>query len=137
MLAATTSPWYFPTCVRGQMPVMSPIAHRRSPARSRASTGIPRPSASMPTVSRPSAPTPQDAQPGRKGRDAGHLTVGPDALELSQAGNRRHDRVGTGCEDDVVGGVTHTVDLDHSRSGEPAAAAQQVDAFPGQPANLA
>ena len=40
MFAATTSPWYLPTCVSGQMPVTSPIAHRRSPARRCASTGI-------------------------------------------------------------------------------------------------
>src|SRR3954463_11264918 len=41
MLAATTRPWYLPTWVSRQMPVTSPIAHRRSPARSGASTGIP------------------------------------------------------------------------------------------------
>ena len=41
MLAATTSPWYLPTWVSGQMPVTSPIAHRRSPARRCASTGMP------------------------------------------------------------------------------------------------
>ena len=34
MLAATTSPWYLPTWVSGQMPVTSPIAHTRSAARS-------------------------------------------------------------------------------------------------------
>ena len=28
------SPWYLPTCVSGQSPVTSPIAHSRSPARS-------------------------------------------------------------------------------------------------------
>ena len=43
MFAATTRPWYFPTWVSGQMPLTSPIAHRRSPALRRASTGIPRP----------------------------------------------------------------------------------------------
>ena len=53
MFAATTSPWYLPTWVSGQMPVTSPIAHSRSPARRRASTGTPCGSASMPTVSRP------------------------------------------------------------------------------------
>ena len=53
MFAATTSPWYLPTWVSGQMPVTSPIAHRRSPARRCASTGMPWPSASTPTVSRP------------------------------------------------------------------------------------
>ena len=29
MFAATISPWYLPTCVSCQMPVMSPTAHRR------------------------------------------------------------------------------------------------------------
>ena len=33
MFAATTSPWYLPTWVSCQMPLTSPIAHRRSPAR--------------------------------------------------------------------------------------------------------
>ena len=59
MFAATTSPWYLPTWVSGQMPVTSPIAHRRSPARRCASTGIPCGSASMPTVSRPMPSTPR------------------------------------------------------------------------------
>jgi hypothetical protein len=31
MLAATTSPWYLPTCVSGHNPFTSPIAHRPSP----------------------------------------------------------------------------------------------------------
>jgi len=39
MFAATTSPSYSPTCVSGQMPVTSPIAHSRSP---RACTRQPR-----------------------------------------------------------------------------------------------
>ena len=41
MFAATTSPWYLPTWVSSQMPVTSPIAHSRSPARRCASTGMP------------------------------------------------------------------------------------------------
>ena len=35
------SAWYLPTCVSGQRPVTSPMAHSRSPARICASTGIP------------------------------------------------------------------------------------------------
>ena len=53
MFAATTSPSYSPTWVSGQTPVTSPIAQRRSPARRCSSTGMPRGSASTPTVSRP------------------------------------------------------------------------------------
>ena len=56
------------------------------------------------------------------------LAVGPDAVELAQARDRRDDRVGAVREDDVLGGVAHAVDLDHARPGEPAGAAQQVDA---------
>ena len=53
MLAATTSPWYLPTWVSGQMPLTSPIAQSPSPPRSWASTGTPWASGSMPTVSSP------------------------------------------------------------------------------------
>ena len=41
MFAATTSPSYSPTWVSGQMPVTSPIAHSRSPARRYSSTADP------------------------------------------------------------------------------------------------
>ena len=41
MFAATTSAWYLPVVVNGQMPVTSPMAQSPSPARSRSSTGIP------------------------------------------------------------------------------------------------
>src|SRR5215472_4761137 len=53
MFAATTSPSYSPTWVSGQMPVTSPIAQSRSPARMYSSTRIPWGLASTPTVSRP------------------------------------------------------------------------------------
>ncbi len=36
----------------------------------------------------------------------------------------------------MLGGVGHTADLYHARPGEPAAAAQQVDARAGQEAHL-
>ena len=67
-------------------------------------------------------------QPARDGLHARHLAVRPDAVELAQAGNRGHDRIGAVREDDVVGGVADAVDLDDAGAGEPAAAAQQVDA---------
>ena len=37
----------------------------------------------------------------------------------------------------MPGGVAHAIDLDHARPGEPAGAAQQVDALARQPALLA
>ncbi len=82
-------------------------------------------------------PAAEDQQPPRDGLHAGHLAVGPDAVELAQARDRRHDRIGAVREHDVVGGVAHAVDLDHPGAGEPAAAAQQVDAVVGEPALLA
>ena len=42
MFAATTSPSYSPTWVSGQMPLTSPIAQSRSPARRYSSTWMPR-----------------------------------------------------------------------------------------------
>jgi hypothetical protein len=56
MFAATTSPWYLPTWVSSRMPVTSPTAHRRSPARRCASTWMPCSSNLAPAVSRPSPP---------------------------------------------------------------------------------
>ena len=81
-------------------------------------------------------PAAEDQQAARNGLHAGRLAIGPDAIELAQARDRRHDRIGAAGQDDVVGGVTHAVDVDHPGAGEPAAAAQQVDAVVGQPALL-
>ena len=230
MFAATTSPWYLPTWVSCQMPVTSPIAHRRSPARRRASTGIPWPSAATPTVSRPmlvdarapaggdeqavaaqlaavveledvvlalaprggrrarrgrarfrrrrrtspsaspsgagsrastcsapstsatspprrrtacaistpTGPAAEDEQPARHRLHAGHLAVGPDALELAQARDRRHDRVGAARPATTCSAVWRTPST--STTPGPASRpvpAQQVDAVVGQPALLA
>ena len=54
-----------------------------------------------------------------------------------QARNRRHDRIGAGGDDDVLGRIDDAVDLDAAHSGEPAGAADQVDALARQPALLA
>ena len=81
-------------------------------------------------------PAAEHEQAPRDGLHAGHLAVRPDALELAQARDRRHDRVGAGRDHDVLGRVRHAVDLDHARPGEPAASAQQVDAGAGEPALL-
>ena len=43
-------------------------------------------------------PAAEDEQPARDGLHAGHLAVGPDAVELAQARDRRHDRIGAGRE---------------------------------------
>ena len=75
-------------------------------------------------------------QPPRDGLHAGHLAVGPDAIELAQARDGRHDRIGAGRHDHMPGGVTHAVDLHHARPGQPAGPAQQVDALARQPALL-
>ena len=84
----------------------------------------------------PDRPAAQHEQSARDGLHAGCLAVRPDPLELAQAGNGRHERVGSGGDDDVVGRVAHAVDLDHPDAGEPAGAAQQVDAVVRQPALL-
>ena len=228
MFAATTSPSYSPTWVSGQMPVTSPIAQRRSPARRCSSTGMPRGSASTPTVSRPMPstrgrrpvatssrsprssvppsnsqdelvavpprgggvhpqhqldPVPaqrlaerlaqrrglagqhavgaldehrlaaetahdlrhldarraaaQHEQAARDGLHARRLAGAPHALELTQSRDRGHDRIRAGRHDDVLRGVPDAVDLDHAGAGQPARAAQQVDAPLRQPALLA
>ena len=82
-------------------------------------------------------PAAQNQETARDRLHARDLTVGPDSVELAQAGNRWHDRIGAVRQHDVFGGVAHAVDLDDARPGEPARAAQQVDAVVCQPALLA
>ena len=74
-------------------------------------------------------PAADDEQPARDGLHPGRLAVGPDPVELAQPRDRRDERLGAVREHDVLGGVAHAVDLDHAGPGEPAAAAQQVDAL--------
>ena len=57
-------------------------------------------------------------------------------VELAQSRDRRDDRLRAVREHDVLRAVAHAVDLDHARPSEPAAAAQQLDALPRQPALL-
>ena len=82
-------------------------------------------------------PAAQREEAARDRLHAGHLAVGPDALELLQAGDGRHDRVGATGQDDVVGGVTGVAYLHHPRPGEAPDAADQVDPVIGEPALLA
>ena len=78
----------------------------------------------------------ENQQAPRDRLHAGDLAVGPDALELAQPGDRRHEGIRARGEHDVVGGVAHAVDLDDAHAGEPAAAAKQVDPLVGEPALL-
>jgi len=73
----------------------------------------------------------------RDGFHAGRLAGAPHAIELAQAGNRRYDRIRSGRDDHVLGRVAHSVDLDDPHPGEPARAAQQLDAPVREPALLA
>ncbi|HET6774236.1 MAG TPA: hypothetical protein VFH36_13050 [Acidimicrobiales bacterium] len=82
-------------------------------------------------------PGAEHEQAAGDGSHAGRLAAAPEAVELAQTRDGRHDRIGTIRQHDVLGGVAHPVDLDHARPGEPARAAQQVDARPRQPALLA
>ncbi len=81
-------------------------------------------------------PAAEHEQAARNGLHAGGLTVGPNAIELGQAWNRRNDRIGTAGNHDVLGRVSHAVDLDDPGAGQAADAAQKVDAVIGQPALL-
>ena len=60
----------------------------------------------------------------------------PHSLQVAQSRDGRDDRVGTVGQDDVIGRVAHSVDVDDTRTGQPAGAAQQVDLVLGQPAHL-
>ena len=82
-------------------------------------------------------PATEDQQAARDRLHPGGLAVGPHAVELTQSRDRRHDRIRAGRHDDVLRGVADAVDLDHAGAGQPAGAAQQVDAPVGQPALLA
>ena len=81
-------------------------------------------------------PAAKHKQPARDGLHARRLAVGPQPVELAEPRDRGDDGVGAAGDDDVLGGVAHPADLDHTRTGEPAAAPQQVDAGVRQPALL-
>ena len=82
-------------------------------------------------------PTTQYQQAPWHGLHTGHLAVAPDTLQVGQAGDRWHDRIRAGRHDNVSRGMGHTVHFDHTHPGQPASAAQQVDALVRQPALLA
>jgi hypothetical protein len=78
-------------------------------------------------------PPSEHDQPFGHSRHRGRLVGAPDAVELSQAWDRGDDRIGTSGQDDMIGGVAHAFDLDHSCPGEVAATAQQGDPSVRQP----
>ena len=84
----------------------------------------------------PDGPAAEYQQASRDGLHAGHLAVGPDAIELAQARDGRGDRIRAGRHDHMPGGVPHAVDLDYPGPGQAAGPAQQVDALARQPALL-
>ena len=67
--------------------------------------------------------TAEDEQPARHRLHPGHLAVCPDALQLAQTRDGRHDRVGARGQDDVLGRVPNAVDLDDADTGKPPAPA--------------
>ena len=81
-------------------------------------------------------PAAEDEQAAGDRLHRGHLTAGPDVVQLAQAGDGRHDRVGAGRQHDVRRGVARVADLDDAWTGQPAGAADQVDALARQPGLL-
>ena len=75
----------------------------------------------------------QDQEAAGDRSHRGHLAVRPHAFEPPEAVDRRHDGFGAVGEDDVPRGVPHAADFDRAGPGEPAVAAQQLDATVGQP----
>ena len=65
------------------------------------------------------------------------LAVRPDPVELSEARDRRDDRVGARRHHDMSRGVPRAVDLDHANPRQPTRAAEQINALALQPALLA
>ena len=79
-------------------------------------------------------PAAEDEQAARDLLHPGRLAVGPQAVELAQAGDRREHRIRAGGQHDMLGGVARPVDLDDAGPGEPTGAAQDVDALTLRPA---
>ncbi len=75
-------------------------------------------------------PAPQYQQATRHGLHSGDLAVAPDALQVGEAGYRWHDGIRAGRDDDVRRAVGRSVHFDHTRTGQPTSAAQEVDTPP-------
>ena len=82
-------------------------------------------------------PTAQHQQAARDSLHARRLAGAPDAFELTQSRDRRHERSCAGRHHNVLRGMAGAVDVDHAGTGQLARAPQQVDAPVGQPALLA
>jgi hypothetical protein len=59
----------------------------------------------------------QHEQASRDDLHAGRLTRPPTAFELTEARDRRHDRIRAGRHDDVLRGAARAVDVDRTRAG--------------------
>ena len=105
------------TDVGGETPVSERIALAR--LHSKAST--------LGQQRTPRTPTAEDQQTARNGLHGCHLTVAPNAVELTQPGYRRHDGIGSVGDHHVVRGVALALDLDHARPDDPSAAAYELD----------
>ena len=81
-------------------------------------------------------PGTQYQQAARDCFHGGRVAAAPDSLQVAQSRDGRDDRIGAVGQDDVIGRVAHAVDVDDTRTGQPAGAAQQVDLVLGQPAHL-
>ena len=75
----------------------------------------------------------QDQQAAGDRLHPGHLAVGPHAVQLAQARDRRYHRIRAGRQHHVAGGVAPSGHLDHAGAGQLAGAADQVDAVVRQP----
>ncbi len=120
-------------CRRGAGPRRAP--RPAAPARARARARPPSTSATSPprrrtacAISTPTGPPPRTSS--RRGTAfmpvASRLVQIPSSSRSPGIGGMNGSA--PLATHDVVGGVAHAVDLDHARPGEPAAAAQQVDA---------
>jgi hypothetical protein len=82
-------------------------------------------------------PAAQHEQAARHSRHARRLARAPDALELAQPRDRRHERVRARCHDDMLRRVADAVDLHHAGAGQSTRPSEQIDAAARQPALLA
>ena len=80
---------------------------------------------------------PEHEQAARDSLHARRLAGAPDALQLTQSRERRHERIRAGRHDDVLRGVPGAIHVHHAGAGQLARAPEQVDAPARQPALLA
>jgi hypothetical protein len=59
---------------------------------------------------------------------AGRLPGTPETVEVSQAGDGRHERIRASRKHDVIGSVAHASNLNDTSTGQASDATQQIDA---------